>query len=191
MQRYASHECVTEPGERSAPAARRRSPNAARMLRDLALLALAATLGGCGGVASQLDPVGCPHAEVGFSGRVIDQKSRKPISGVQVRTDPRTDIAHTDLQGCFVISADVRADDKAIAPGRYRVELELRDDDVALAGRPTTAVFLPRDTDPVDYVGEPLSLGIIQVARAPRPTDDSRPERPETVYSKSITVPSE
>ena len=137
---------------------------------------LTGLLAGCGAIADyQRDAIGCPTGGEGFTGRVVDADSGKPIAGAQVRTRPRTDMAQTEVDGCFRITADVRADDKSITPGSYTLDIELRDDDVTLAGEPTNAIFTSKSTDPVQYGGEAISLGIIRIARADRPESHGMP----------------
>lgn len=88
----------------------------------------------------------------GISGRIVGPDGQ-PISGVQVTTQPETDIAITKKDGRFAITEDPETH-QAIKPGQYHLKLDKRG--FKVTKEPPAGML-------VDYKGGPAPLEDIEM----------------------------
>lgn len=141
-------------------------------MRICARIAAAATL--CGGLlacgstpgAVQVDPKSCV-ADRGIYGKVVDGTSGEPLWFVKVATSPATDDVRTDENGCFVIAEDRSKRPPELAAGRYDVVVDPPPGQVkrARGNEPVTEVYAQRRTGALEYAGEPLAVGTVELER--------------------------
>lgn len=121
-------------------------------------------LAGCSSAPTKATPKAACATDVGISGRVVDQSSGEPLWMVQISTLPKTEITHTNQDGCFVIKENPAEVPPELQPGQYRVVIEPVPGQVK--GRDNNAVvqvYAAVTSVPVDYPGEPVSAGTMRL----------------------------
>lgn len=124
--------------------------------------ALALTLVGCE-VRPDDGVTGCAPPAAGFYGRVVDDRNGAPIVGAWVKSDPSTNLARTDRDGCFQIDQAPTEIERRIADGSYVIRIEPREHEISVGEDAAPTPFLYTSTEPFDYRGAPRDVGTIRL----------------------------
>lgn len=130
----------------------------------VAAFALALALSACE-VRPDDDIIDCAAPALGFYGRVVDDRSGAPIIGAWVKTDPSTNLARTDRDGCFQIDQAPTEVERRIADGTYVIRIEPREHEISIGdgGDAALVPFVYASTAPFDYRGTPRDVGTIRL----------------------------